>query len=175
MPSSARVGPAAMPPASHRTVRGRWRREVGALPHRQDLHVASAMSSAGAIAILEPPDRIVLPEPLGTVRPSRYETQRWQRLGRAEGELVLGWSADGALVRIEYHWIRRLSLADPSVADIYTAELWAQRPTGEWAYMLLPGEPRLHAVQHERLRPLLLRQLAVDIGDPLSAGVESAP
>jgi hypothetical protein len=133
------------------------------------------MPSEGAIASLEPPDRLVLPEPLGTLRPSRYETQRWQRLGRAEGELVLGWSADGMLVRIEYHWIRRLSLADRQAADIYTAELWAQRPTGEWAYMVLPGEPRLHVVQHERLRPLLRRQLGVDIGAPVSAGAESAP
>jgi hypothetical protein len=124
---------------------------------------------------LDPPDRIVLPEPLGTIRPARSEVQRWQRLGRAEGELVLGWSAGDALVRVEYHWIRRLRLTNPAAADIYTAELWAKRPAGDWCYMILPGEPRLHVVDEAQLRPLLLRQLGVDIGSPVTAGAGSAP
>jgi hypothetical protein len=130
--------------------------------------------SAPAIS-LDPPDRIVLPEPLGTIRPERSETQRWQRLGRAEGELVLGWSADGALVRVEYHWIRRLSQANPVLSDVYTAELWARRPAGDWLYMVQPGEPQLHLVDAARLRPLLLRQLGIDIGLPISGGAEAVP
>ncbi|WP_027133631.1 hypothetical protein [Geminicoccus roseus] len=124
------------------------------------------MSSAPARTRIEPGHRLVLPEPLGTLRPARTETQRWQRLGMAEGELVLGWSAGQVLVRIEYHWIRWLSRADPGADDVYTAELWARRPAGDWAYLILPGGPRLRLVEHGRLRPLLARQLGVDIGEP---------
>ena len=122
------------------------------------------MESSSAKPSLEPPDRLILPEPLGALRPSRTETQRWQRLGRAEGELVLGWDEENRPVRIEYHWIRRLSLADAAAEDVYTAELWARRTGGDWLYMVLPGEPRLHFVEHTRLRPLLAEQLGVDIG-----------
>ncbi len=122
------------------------------------------MPAPAARASLEPPHRLALPEPLGALQPARSETQRWQRIGRAEGELILGWSADSRLVRVEYHWIRRLSEANPATDDIYTAELWARRPDGDWAYMVLPGEPRLHRVGHDRLQPLLLQHLGVDIG-----------
>lgn len=128
--------------------------------------------STSAKFSLEPPDRIVLPAPLGVLRPARTETQRWQRLGRAEGELVLGWSPTDELVRIEYHWIRRLGQANPDLEDVYTAELWAKRPAGDWYYMVLPGEHRLHVVQQEALQPLLLSQLGVDISPPNRAGTE---
>jgi hypothetical protein len=50
--------------------------------------------------------RIELPEPLTGLRPVRRERQRWQRLGRAEGELEIGYDAGDRPVRVEYHWAR---------------------------------------------------------------------
>ena len=129
-----------------------------------DSTAGSLMVSSSPNPIFGSTERLVLPEPMGALRPVRTETQRWQRISRAEGELTLGWDAADKPVRIEYHWIRRISESDPSAADIYTAELFAKRPTGDWSYMLLPGKPVLHTVEHDQLRPLLLKHLGVDIG-----------
>ena len=106
----------------------------------------------------------VLPEPLGAIRPVRRERQSWQRLGRAEGELEIGYDSAGLPVRVEYHWARYLSRADPRLADVYTAELWARRPAGDWLYLLRPGVGGFINVAHDRVRPLLARHLGVDPG-----------
>jgi hypothetical protein len=106
----------------------------------------------------------LLPEPLTGVRSVRRERQRWQRLGRAEGELDIGYDAGGRPVRVEYHWARYLSAADPSLADVYTSELWVRQADGDWLYLLRPGAPGFVRVSHERLRPVLLRHLGLDPG-----------
>jgi hypothetical protein len=109
--------------------------------------------------------RLVLPEPLGAIRPVRTEHQRWQRHRRAEGELLIGRDAADRAVRVEYHWVRWLSLADPGLADVYTAELWARRPDGDWLYLLRPGRAHALPVSHRRVAPLLRAQLGVDVAD----------
>ncbi len=109
-------------------------------------------------------ERIVLPEPLGALRPVRSELQRWHRLGRAEGELSIGYDTADRPVRIEYHWIRWLSLADPALPDVYTAELWARRPQGDWLYIVRPGLDRFALVAHHELAPLLARHLGIELG-----------
>jgi hypothetical protein len=111
-----------------------------------------------------PGGRIDLPEPIGVLRPTRTEQQRWQRLGRAEGELRVGYDAAGRPVRVEYHWIRWLSRAHPGIADVYTAELWARRPGGDWLYLLRPQRTSFVPVPHARVRALLAQQLNVDVG-----------
>ncbi len=116
-------------------------------------------------AIPERPARIPLPEPLGTIRPVRVEHQHWHRIGRAEGELVIGYDAEGRPVRIEYHWVRFLSRANPALADVYTAELWARRPDGDWLYIVRPGLDRFASVAHRDLAPHLARHLGIDLGD----------
>lgn len=108
-------------------------------------------------------DRILLPEPLGGIRPVRFEHQHWQRRGRAMGELEIGYDAHDRPVRIEYHWIRWLSRADPAAADVYTAELWARRPTGDWLYIVRPGLDRFATVAHAELAPLLARHLNIHL------------
>lgn len=114
---------------------------------------------------LDPPGRLVLPPPIGVRPVVRTETQRWQRLGRAEGELILGWGETGFPVRVEYHWIRWLSRADPAAADVYTAELWARRPAGDWLYLVRPGADSFRPVPHEGVRRLLRQHLDVEVGD----------
>ncbi|MCS6780552.1 MAG: hypothetical protein NZ555_12730 [Geminicoccaceae bacterium] len=108
-------------------------------------------------------DRIVLPEPLGGIPPVRFEHQHWQRLGRAEGELDIGYDEQDRPVRIEYHWIRYFSRANPALADVYTAELWVRRPRGDWLYIVRPGLDRFAVVAHADLAPLLARHLNIDL------------
>ena len=105
-----------------------------------------------------------LPEPLTGARPVRRERQRWQRLGRAEGELDIGYDRDGRPVRVEYHWARYLSAADPRLEDVYTAELWVRQADGDWLYLVRPGATGFARVAHDRLRPLLVRHLGLDPG-----------
>jgi hypothetical protein len=105
-----------------------------------------------------------LPEPLTGLRPVRRERQRWQRLGRAEGELDIGYDAEDRPVRVEYHWARYLSAANPALADVYTAELWVRQPDGDWLYLVRPGAQHFARVAHVRLRPLLVRHLGLDPG-----------
>lgn len=112
-----------------------------------------------------PDGRIELPEPLGAVRAVRTERQRWHRLGRAEGELIIGYDATDRPVRVEYHWVRWLSRAHPGMADVYTAELWARRAAGDWLYLLRPERAGFVAVPHSRVRTLLAQHLNVDVGD----------
>ena len=109
--------------------------------------------------------RIDLPEPLGGVRPVRRERQRWQRLGKAEGELDVGYDAGGRPVRVEYHWARYFSRANPDVADVYTAELWARRPDGDWLYLVRPGAAAFATVRHADVRRLMALHLNLDAGD----------
>jgi hypothetical protein len=110
-------------------------------------------------------ERIELPEPLGVIRPVRFERQHWHRLGRAEGELLVGYDAADRPVRVEYHWVRWLSRADRRLPDVYTAELWARRPAGDWLYIVRPGLDRFATVAHTDLAPLLARHLAIELGD----------
>jgi hypothetical protein len=109
--------------------------------------------------------RITLPEPIGGLRPARRERQRWQRLGRAEGELDLGYDAEGRLVRVEYHWLRHLSRANPDLDDVYTAELWARRADGDWLYLVRPGGDAFAPVRHADVRRLFAQHLNLDAGD----------
>jgi hypothetical protein len=109
-------------------------------------------------------DKLVLPEPLTGLRPVRRERQRWQRLGRAEGELEIGYDAAGRPVRVEYHWARYLSLANPALADLYTAELWVRQPPGDWLYLIRPGSRGFERVAHDRVGSLLARHLGLDAG-----------
>jgi hypothetical protein len=110
-------------------------------------------------------DRLALPEPLTGARPVRFEHQHWQRLDRAEGELEIGYDAAGRPVRIEYHWKRYFSRANPAVADVYTAELWVRERTDGWLYLVQPGQPGFVSVPHAPLRALLKEHLNIDIGD----------
>ena len=110
-------------------------------------------------------EKIALPEPLGGVRPVRREHQRWQRLGRAEGELDIGYDVAGRPVRVEYHWARYLSRANPAVVDVYTAELWVRRPDGDWLYTVQPGQVGLTTLRHADVRPLFALHLNLDAGD----------
>lgn len=116
-------------------------------------------ASGGAI------ERITLPEPLGAIRPVRFERQHWHRLGRAEGDLSIGYDAADRPVRVEYHWIRWLSRANPALGDVYTAELWARRPEGDWLYIVRPGLDRFATVAHADLAPLLARHLNIELAD----------
>lgn len=109
-------------------------------------------------------DRIVLPEPLTGVRPVRRERQRWQRLGRAEGELDIGYDTADRPVRVEYHWVRLFSRADPGLADVYTAELWVRQPDGDWLYLVRPAEDGFRRVAHRAVRAVLARHLGLDPG-----------
>ena len=106
-----------------------------------------------------------LPEPLTGIRPVRRERQRWQRLGRAEGELDIGYDADDRPVRIEYHWARYFSRANPNMSDVYTAELWVRQPDGDWLYLVQPGAAAFAQVAHARLRPILVQHLGLDPGE----------
>ena len=110
------------------------------------------------------PLRVVLPEPLGAIRPVRTERQHWHRRGRAEGELSIGFDEADRPVRIEYHWVRWFSRANPALPDVYTAELWARRPDGLWLYIVRPGLDRFATVAHRDLAPLLARHLGIDLG-----------
>lgn len=109
-------------------------------------------------------DKHELPEPLTGLRPVRRERQRWQRLGRAEGELDIGYDAADRPVRVEYHWARYLSVANAELADVYTAELWVRQPDGDWLYLVRPGAKSFARVAHDRLRPLLVQHLGLDPG-----------
>lgn len=111
-----------------------------------------------------PGGRIELPEPVGVVRPTRTERQRWHRLGRAEGELIVGYDAADRAVRVEYHWVRWLSRAQPGLSDVYTAELWARRPGGDWLYLLRPERTCFVPVLHARVRAVLAQHLNLDVG-----------
>lgn len=107
---------------------------------------------------------MALPEPLNVVRPERVESQRWHRLGRAAGELVVGYDIEDLMVRVEYHWVRWLSQANPALDDVYTAELWARQPSGGWLYLLRPQRDSFATLAHEDVRTLLARHLNVDVG-----------
>jgi hypothetical protein len=109
-------------------------------------------------------EKLLLPEPLTGLRPVRRERQRWQRLGRAEGELDVGYDAADRPVRVEYHWARYLSLANPELADVYTAELWVRQPAGDWLYLIQPGGAGFLRVDHDRVRSLFARHLGLDAG-----------
>ncbi|MCS6879217.1 MAG: hypothetical protein N2038_07265 [Geminicoccaceae bacterium] len=108
-------------------------------------------------------ERIELPEPLGGVRPVRFARYHWCRIGRAEGQLDIGFDAAGRPVRIEYHWIRYVSRTDPKLEDVYTAELWVRRPDGDWFYIVRPGLDHFVIVPHRDLAPLLARRLDIDL------------
>ena len=95
----------------------------------------------------------------------RTEDQRWSRQGRADGLLTIGYGEGDQPVRIEYHWWRWFGRADPRAEDVYTAELWVRRPVGDWSYLLYPGPESAALVDHDRLRPVLLQALGVDIAD----------
>lgn len=110
-------------------------------------------------------DRLQLPEPLTGVRPVRFEHQHWHRLERAEGELEIGYDAADRPVRIEYHWRRWFSRANPALADVYTAELWVRERADGWLYLVQPGGPGFVPVPHGPLRALLREHLNIDIGD----------
>lgn len=94
----------------------------------------------------------------------RTEDQHWQRLGRAQGTLKIGYDAQDRPVRIEYHWIRYFSKANPKVEDVYTAELWNRQLSGDWLYIIQPGQGGFVEVEHEPLRALLLEHLNIDLG-----------
>jgi hypothetical protein len=117
------------------------------------------------MSMVEPMQREVLPEPLGVRQVVRTERQDWQKLGRAAGELEIGYGADGNPVRVEYHWIRYFSRSNPALDDVYTAELWARHAAGFWLYLLRPTRQSFVTVEHDVLRPLLARHLSIDIGD----------
>mgnify|MGYP005859528929 CR=1 FL=1 len=109
-------------------------------------------------------DRTLLPEPLTGVRPVRFEHQHWHRLNRAEGELEVGYDARDRPVRVEYHWVRWFSRADPAQADVYTAELWVRQPDGGWLYLVRPGTDRFVAVPHDDVRRIFARHLDLETG-----------
>lgn len=109
--------------------------------------------------------RLTLPEPITALRPVRSEHQHWQRLDRAAGELAIGYDARDRPVRIEYHWIRYFSRANPDLEDVYTAELWARQRNGSWLYLVQPGDHGFVAVPHDPLRSLLKEHLNIDIGN----------
>ena len=109
-------------------------------------------------------DRLAMPEPLTGLRPVRQERQHWQRLGRAEGELDIGYDAGGRPVRVEYHWVRHLSRANPTLQDVYTAELWVRQEDGDWLYLLRPEESRFRRVGHAEVRSLLAKGLGLETG-----------
>ena len=105
----------------------------------------------------------IFPPVVGGRRVVRTETQKWSRADRAEGTLDLGYNSKNQTVRVEYHWWRWFSRADSTLKDVYTAELWVQRPAGDWIYLLHPGSGVAATVSHDRLRPLLIQALGVDI------------
>jgi hypothetical protein len=110
-------------------------------------------------------DRLRLPEPLNGERVVRFEHQHWQRLDRAEGELDVGYGSADWPVRIEYHWKRHFSRANPAIDDVYTAELWVRQQTCDWLYLVQPGQATFVTVAHAPLRTLLMKHLNIDIGN----------
>lgn len=110
-------------------------------------------------------EKLDLPEPLGGREVLSREVQQWQKLGRASGHLEVGYDGDGQPVRIEYHWHRYFSHANPHLTDVYTAELWVRHRDGHWMYLLRPSQNSFVPVVHDKLRPLLRRHLNVDIGE----------
>ena len=110
-------------------------------------------------------DRTPMPEPLTGVRAVRREQQRWHRINRAAGELEIGYDAQGRPVRVEYHWIRWFSRANPAVDDVYTAELWVRQPSGDWLYLQRPSQVGFVAASHAAVRGLLARHLNIDAGE----------
>jgi len=115
------------------------------------------------VSVVSDTDRITLSDPITGLRPVRTERQRWERLGRARGELQIGYDACGRPVRVEYHWIRHLSRADPKLDDVYTAELWVRQPDGDWLYIVQPGQDAFIRIPHEPLKELLLQHLDLDL------------
>lgn len=109
-------------------------------------------------------ERIGLPEPLNGLRAVRHEQQRWQRLGRAEGELHIGYDDQGRPVRAEYHWRRFFSRANPAMADVYTAELWVRQTDGGWLYLVQPGEAGFRHVDHAEVRQIFATHLGLEAG-----------
>ena len=109
-------------------------------------------------------NRLSMPEPLIGLRPVRYQHQRWQRRDRAEGELEIGYDANGRTVRVEYHWVRWFSRANPELSDVYTAELWVRRPDGDWLYLLRPAKTWFVPARHADVRAVLARHLNLDVG-----------
>lgn len=105
-----------------------------------------------------------MPEPLTGIVVVRRERQAWQRLGRAEGELEVGWDAERRPVRVEYHWTRYLSRANPKLDDVYTAELWVRQEDGEWLYLLRPERHHFERVEHAAVRAVLASHLGIDTG-----------
>jgi hypothetical protein len=110
-------------------------------------------------------DRAQLPEPLAGRKPVRFEHQHWHRMGRAEGELEVGYDADDRPVRVEYHWLRYFSRANPALDDVYTAELWVRQPAGGWLYLVRPGADGFVPVTHEAVRTIFRQHLDLDAGD----------
>jgi hypothetical protein len=110
--------------------------------------------------------RLSLPEPITGRRAIRRERQRWQSLGRAEGELDIGYDADGALVRVEYHWLRHFSQAASGLNDVYTGELWVRQDDGDWLYLVQPtGGGGFEKVGHADVRRLFALHLNLDAGE----------
>lgn len=109
-------------------------------------------------------DRLPMPEPLAGLRAVRFQHQRWHRLDRAEGELEVGYDEEDRLVRVEYHWIRWFSRANPDLEDVYTAELWVRQPDGDWLYLLRPERTHFVPARHAAVRSLLAQHLNLDAG-----------
>ena len=106
----------------------------------------------------------MLPASLTGIRAVRREHQCWQRLGRAEGELDVGYDAADRPVRVEYHWARYPSLANPGLADVYTAELWVRQPGGHWLYLIRPSAQGFARFAHAAVRILFVRHLGLAVG-----------
>ena len=107
---------------------------------------------------------VELPEPLTGLAATRTERHDWQRLGKAEGLLVVGFDEDDQPVRVDYHWWRFYSRNVNGADDVYTAERWVKQPAGHWLYIVQPGAAGFVSVEHRQLRPLLADNLNVDIG-----------
>lgn len=122
------------------------------------------MSGAATARTWQIEERHDLPSPLGGIPAVRFEHQHWQRLDRAEGELRVGYDERDRPVRVEYHWRRYFSRANPALEDVYTAELWVRRPDGDWLYLVRPAAQNFVRVAHDALRPLLHEHLNLEIG-----------
>lgn len=108
-------------------------------------------------------ERYTFPAVVGGCPVARTEDQSWSRHDRAQGTLHIGYDTADRFVRIEYHWWRWFSRADPDMDDVYTAELWVRRPDGDWTYLLHPGDEVAVRVRHAELRPVLAQALGIDI------------
>ncbi|MEL6348583.1 MAG: hypothetical protein AAFV53_36100 [Myxococcota bacterium] len=112
---------------------------------------------------LDPTDRVTFPDLEEALAVVRSESQRWERKGFAEGELILGYGIFDDIVRVEFHWWRFFSRSHRDVNDVYTGELWAKRPAGDWLYLMPQKGEQKHVVPHDALAALLEKQLDVHI------------